>query len=206
MSEQKGVWRTVSGRKVFIADGQTLTEAMRASGKFSKADISAASGGGSTKSYAADSDKTSIKDQVKASQAQLKGTKVVAVIPKGKMTTDFKTAATQLKVSLDKNGGKVSRKGFGDIQVGSRILGAKKYLKTAADVAAIAAIPSVLQNGIQIGEHKNHKGRGYSTVTFAGKVTIAGKTGVLAITVMRTTGDFYKVHRVLTPSGDVFTT
>ncbi len=34
MSEQKGVWRTICGRKVFIAEGQTLTEAMRASGKF----------------------------------------------------------------------------------------------------------------------------------------------------------------------------
>lgn len=34
MSEQKGVWRTIMGRKVFIADGQSLTDAMRASGKF----------------------------------------------------------------------------------------------------------------------------------------------------------------------------
>lgn len=35
MSEKKGVWRTICGRKVFIADGQSVTEAMRASGKFS---------------------------------------------------------------------------------------------------------------------------------------------------------------------------
>lgn len=34
MSEQKGVWRTICGRKVFIAEGQTLQEAMKASGKF----------------------------------------------------------------------------------------------------------------------------------------------------------------------------
>lgn len=34
MSEQKGVWRTICGRKVFIAEGQTLREAMKASGKF----------------------------------------------------------------------------------------------------------------------------------------------------------------------------
>lgn len=39
MSEEKGVWRTICGRKVFIAEGQTLTEAMKASGKFSKGDI-----------------------------------------------------------------------------------------------------------------------------------------------------------------------
>lgn len=34
MSEQKGVWRTICGRKVFIAEGQSVTEAMKASGKF----------------------------------------------------------------------------------------------------------------------------------------------------------------------------
>lgn len=42
MSEQKGVWRTICGRKVFIADGQTLREAMKASGKFADKDIKAA--------------------------------------------------------------------------------------------------------------------------------------------------------------------
>ncbi len=39
MNDEKGVWRTICGRKVFIAEGQTLTEAMKASGKFSKGDI-----------------------------------------------------------------------------------------------------------------------------------------------------------------------
>ena len=42
MSEKKGVWRTICGRKVFIAEGQSLTEAMRASGKFSDEVIEAA--------------------------------------------------------------------------------------------------------------------------------------------------------------------
>jgi len=30
----KGVWRTIGGKRVFIADGQSLSEAMRKSGKF----------------------------------------------------------------------------------------------------------------------------------------------------------------------------
>lgn len=34
--EEKGVWRTVGGRRIFIADGQTLSEAMAKSGKFGK--------------------------------------------------------------------------------------------------------------------------------------------------------------------------
>lgn len=33
---EDGVWRTVRGRRIFIKDGQSLTEAMRDSGKFEK--------------------------------------------------------------------------------------------------------------------------------------------------------------------------
>ena len=34
MPDENGVWRTISGRRVFIKSGQSLTEAMRDSGKF----------------------------------------------------------------------------------------------------------------------------------------------------------------------------
>lgn len=34
MATENGVWRTISGRRVFIRDGQSLTDAMRESGKF----------------------------------------------------------------------------------------------------------------------------------------------------------------------------
>ena len=34
MATENGVWRTISGRRVFIKDGQSLTAAMRESGKF----------------------------------------------------------------------------------------------------------------------------------------------------------------------------
>lgn len=34
MADEGGVWRTISGRRVFIKDGQSLTDAMRESGKF----------------------------------------------------------------------------------------------------------------------------------------------------------------------------
>lgn len=36
MADESGVWRTISGRRVFIKDGQSLTDAMRESGKFSE--------------------------------------------------------------------------------------------------------------------------------------------------------------------------
>ena len=34
MAEEKGVWRTVSGRRIFIKEGQSLSSAMKESGKF----------------------------------------------------------------------------------------------------------------------------------------------------------------------------
>ena len=34
LNGKSGVWRTVGGRKIFIANGQSLGDAMRASGKF----------------------------------------------------------------------------------------------------------------------------------------------------------------------------
>lgn len=34
MATENGVWRTISGRRVFIKEGQSLTDAMRESGKF----------------------------------------------------------------------------------------------------------------------------------------------------------------------------
>lgn len=38
MSSENGVWRTISGRRVFIREGQSLSDAMRESGKFSGKD------------------------------------------------------------------------------------------------------------------------------------------------------------------------
>ena len=36
MENKGGTWRTIRGRRVFIKDGQSLTDAMRESGKFQK--------------------------------------------------------------------------------------------------------------------------------------------------------------------------
>ncbi len=36
---EDGVWRTVSGRRIFIKDGQSLTDAMKNSGKFEEKDV-----------------------------------------------------------------------------------------------------------------------------------------------------------------------
>lgn len=173
--------------------------------KFSKSHSDAPSKTGNTrKTNASAEDKISIKGQVNSALPKLAKTKSVAIVPKGAMTTDFKTAITALEVKLSKNRGIVSRKGFGEVQVSARLKQAAKYIKSSAEVAAFATAPAVIRNGIAIGEHKDHKGRGYPSTTFAGRVKIGDKEGIVAVTVIKTTDNFYKIHRVLTPDGKDF--
>lgn len=49
--------------------------------------------------------------------------------------------------------------------------------------------------------HEQHKGRNYPTFTFAANVKIGDAVGIVAVSVKRTTENFYKVHRVLAPDG-----
>ncbi len=66
---------------------------------------------------------------------------------------------------------------------------------------AYKALPRVLKRGIEITDRKNHKGRGYGTATIAAPVLINGKRANMAVVVMRTSENFYKVHRNLSPDG-----
>ena len=65
-------------------------------------------------------------------------------------------------------------------------------------------MPEVLKNGIEIESRDNHKGHEYGTKTFAAPVEINGERGNMAVVVKRTTDNFYKVHRIVTPDGQVF--
>lgn len=66
MANDSGVWRTVRGRRVFIKDGQSLTDAMKESGKFKDTQSNAANG----KFKEADAkDFKKIFDEAKATQA-----------------------------------------------------------------------------------------------------------------------------------------
>lgn len=135
MSEQKDVkWITVNGTHIPIKDGQTAKQATQAF-------LAKQGATRSTKASASPSDTTGIKQQVQASKDNIAKTKVVAVIPKGKMITDYQTALTAARVKLANNGGVVKRKGVGDVQVGAVLKKARKYMKTPAEIAAIAAIP-----------------------------------------------------------------
>lgn len=105
----------------------------------------------------------------------------------------------------------VDRQGFGKIQIDdTRIKKGLSYVRSPADLAAFEALPAVLKRGIQINHHEQHKGGKVSSTqnveswTFAAPVTINGKTGNMAVVVQKTTGMFYKAHKVLMPDGSAF--
>lgn len=191
-------WITMEGNKVPVAKGQSDEDACKAfiAEKQKKKDRSEPQGK-DRKARAADDDKTTIRSQVEAHKDDFKGKKPVAEIT-GEAATDFQTAVRSLKFQLQKSGGVVTRKGFGDVQVSSRLFDAKKYLVGQDDVEAIAAIPAVIKKGKVIAEHENHKGRGYGTVTFAAKIKIGKKVAIMGVVVKKTTGNFYAVHRAFT--------
>ena len=84
------------------------------------------------------------------------------------------------------------------------------YARDDAARTAFLAIPSVLKRGVQIGYHAKHKGgkvnvsQNVESWTFAAPVTINGTTGNMAVIVQKTTGLFYKAHKVLMPDGRAF--
>lgn len=154
------------------------------------------------------SDISSVRTQLRASQNELNAMRPVAEVQVSQEFTQLDKAGKQNWVieKLRSTGYKVERKGFGVINF------AKKYLKSAfnyfksgsAEEVAFEALPYVLENGVEISSHDDHKGRNYKTVTIAAPVTINGKRGNMAVVVKQTTDNYYKVHRILTPDGSVF--
>lgn len=107
---------------------------------------------------------------------------------------------------LRPTGYKVERKGFGIIDFAKkRLKSAFNYFdKNSVEETAFEALPYVLENGIEISGHNNHKDRNYETVTIVAPISINGKRGNMAVVVKQSDGNYYKVHRILTPDGSVF--
>lgn len=97
----------------------------------------------------------------------------------------------------------ISRDGYGEIVLDhKRILKAlNKYVHSDAEIAAFSSIPSVLKDGIEIGIHENHKGRGYGSTTFGAPISLNGEIVFVGATVKETDKNRYSVHRVLMTDG-----
>ena len=102
-------------------------------------------------------------------------------------------------------GYKVDRQGFGIIEIGENQLSdSTRYLNNPAEFAAWMCVPKVLKRGRVISGHKNHKDRGYLSITIAAPVVINGKRGDVAVVVQQKGKNKYHVHRILMPDGSRF--
>lgn len=152
------------------------------------------------------SEQDSVKDQLREHQDTLNNMKAVATVCdngwKGMSTGVFRHKIVN---DLKKTGYRVDNPDIGVVEFDEKLLNRSlNYIQTDAEAAAYQALPQVLKRGIEISGHGGHKGRGYETLTIAAPVELNGKRGNMAVVVMRTKGNRYKVHRILTPEGTAF--
>ena len=158
-------------------------------------------------SYAMNWDeKDSVKKQLREHQDELNNMNVVAVIHdngwRGMQVGKFRE---KIISGLRKTGYRVDNPNIGVIEFNEKLLNRSlNYIQTDAETAAYQALPQVLKRGIEISGHGDHKGRGYETITIAAPIELNGERGNMAVVVMRTKGNRYKVHRVLTTEGKTF--
>lgn len=150
----------------------------------------------------------SIRSQLRNNQEVLNAMQPVAEIqtPAEYEQMDITEKKKWVEEKLSPTGYKVERKGFGIIDFAKkRLKSAFNYFdKNSVEEASFEAIPFVLENGVEIENRNVHKDRNYGTVTIAAPITINGIRGNMAVVVKQTNGNYYKVHRVLTPDGSVF--
>ncbi len=152
----------------------------------------------------ADPEKRGIEQQIAASMDKLAGmSPVFSVENRGR---DGRSNAEIAQDLIREFGGEqvtIKRNDYGEILLDyKRIMNAlNKYLHSDTEIAAFSAVPSVLENGIEIAHHSNHKGRGYSTTTFGAPITLNGTPLYLGVTVKETDMNRYSVHRVLMMDG-----
>ena len=149
----------------------------------------------------------SVKQQLEESADELKHMKPVFV--KNDIYVQRGNRGDNLNWILKELGTKdirVQREGVGEIILDSkRISNSLRYLKSDGELAAYAALPDVLKNGIIIYNNPNHKNRNYSTYTIGARVVINDTPGNMGVVIRFDKGkNYYKIHRILMPDGSSF--
>lgn len=189
---------------------RTLTEAQRKEKTPNLGDENTVFAEGGVSFYAkevAAGKATSVKGQIEKSkdvlnQLQTVTKKSVSIdIEKMSSRQRYEWAVKELKSSgyrVERADGSIIKFEPKDINSGLR------YLNSAGEIAAYAALPSVLKRGVVIHKNSNHKGRGYGTITYAAPVEINGIRGNMAVVVRNTNGNRYDIHRIVMPDGATF--
>lgn len=154
-----------------------------------------------------DAETMHIKDQIRQNQERLNEMGPVASIRvlDDMPLRDKKQQKRWILDNLRDTGYKVDRQNFGVIEFAEKQIDTSlNYLNTPEEIAAFLAIPRVLKRGVEIHQHKDHKERGFPTVTIAAPVTINGSLGNMGIVIKKMDKNRYKTHRILMPDGSAF--
>ena len=175
-----------------------------------KAKTAASDGDGVKYSLKNTSDKTvvSIKQQIANASKTLNDTEPVVQKNVSEIFSEMNIKQKRAWAEKEalKYGNRVDRQGYGEIEVSRKdVNSALNYLQSDGEIAAFAALPYVLKRGKEIYREADHKGRGYSTVTFAAPVVINGVRGNMAVVVRETSKNHYDMHRIVMPDGSAFT-
>jgi len=147
-----------------------------------------------------------IKDQIRAHQDKLNNMDTVGTAVVINIDVSIGNWKELLKPQLYNHfktlGNCVSRQNFGYVSFSvndiNKSLG---YVKTESEAAAYFVAHKVIKQGVEIGQHINHKNRSIDTITFGAPVEINGVRGNMAVVVKTASKNRYKAHRVLTPDG-----
>lgn len=165
-----------------------------------KAKTAAGEGDGVKYSLKNTSDKTvvSIKQQIANASKTLNDTEPVVQKNVSEIFSEMNIKQKRAWAEKEalKYGNRVDRQGYGEIEVSRKdVNSALNYLQSDGEIAAFAALPYVLKRGKEIYREADHKGRGYSTVTFAAPVVINGVRGNMAVVVRETSKNHYDIRQ-----------
>jgi len=149
-----------------------------------------------------------IKDQIRDNQDNLNSMDIVgtAVVINIDVTIDNwkELLKPQLYKHFQTLGNSVNRQNFGDVSFSindiNKSLG---YVKTECEAAAYFVAHKVIKQGVEIGQHLNHKNRNIDTITFGAPVEINGVRGNMAVVVKIAGKNRYKTHKILTHDGNM---
>ena len=152
-----------------------------------------------------------LKEQIVRAQEQLEQMQPVANITFDKEIPKQVSEKRSMLEGLLKSNKVIDSLVVGKVEFDTKRIGkGLTYARTDADIAGFLAVPAVIKRGVIIEYHPQHKGGKASTSqdveswTIAAPVVLNGKRGNMGVIVQKTTGMFYKAHKVLMPDGSAF--
>lgn len=146
---------------------------------------------------------SSLKSQLVAHQKELDSMEPVTSIKYMKNGASYGVQLAE--ILRTKFGNKISRvDGATFLFDSDAIASLRRYVNSDEEAAAVLSSPYVLKRGKAISGHKNHKDKGYPSVTYAGPVIINGTRTNVAVAVLFADKDRPHSLRVLLPNGKEF--